>query len=478
MATSPSSSWTSWGSPSAYAVAGGMLALALIPAAAALRNRRRDAEQASKAPPQSRGSEWFAQPDLLGSRTFVRDMGRLAEHAMMNDMPPGFWDFDAAAPDAAEKLQLRLRCRETAPFFAPDKVGELTEKGESEAASCPVRLRRAVWTVALKQRYSPVLAEWVDTAVATEKPAAVLLLTPPGAAPLVVVAFRGSKTYQDYFKTDASPNFMAVPRGAFRRPLQPAGGRRPPSSPGAPSAAAAADSSSHAALKPALMPYLADSKHPCTTVGVWRAYAGDDARDAQGASPRARVRAAVEALLEAQPTARVVVTGHSLGAAIATVCAHDLLAHSPLVRAAGPLSLLTFAAPRFFNRAFLEAMSSLEAAGSLEALRVVVAGDVIPRVPPKQLGGSHGGRARLLLRPDDAACPASFCVDDPDDEALWKIRPANDHICHALYLGGETTPGRQVTVPKDFAWPVPAAAPPPRRVADGAASRTLRSRRR
>ena len=38
---------------------------------------------------------------LLLDRSFVADMAMLAEHFVMHDMEPGFWDFNARAPGAA-----------------------------------------------------------------------------------------------------------------------------------------------------------------------------------------------------------------------------------------------------------------------------------------------------------------------------------------------------------------------------------------
>jgi len=127
---------------------------------------------------------------LLLDRSFVADMAMLAEHFVMHDMEPGFWDFDARAPGAAEGLRLRLGSREAAPFFAPDKVGELRERPAEEAAECQVRARRAAWAVEFKRKHDPKLVQWVDTAVATEKQAAVLLLRPKGTPPLVTVVWR------------------------------------------------------------------------------------------------------------------------------------------------------------------------------------------------------------------------------------------------------------------------------------------------
>lgn len=152
-------------------------------------------------------------------------------------------------------------------------------------------------------------------------------------------------------------------------------------------------------------------------------------------------------------------SARAAGGALATLCAFDLLAQSAVVRAAGALTLLSFAAPRMFNQAFQDAMSALIADGALHALRVVVGGDVIARIPPKQVGCVHGVKPRLLLHPADQAAPCTYTDADPDDADLWPILPADVHVCHALFLGGESTPAHVLTVPNTFAWPLAPTAP-------------------
>jgi len=399
---------------------------------------------------------------LLSSRIFVRDMARLAEHIVMNDVPAEFWSFDASSPDATEALRLQLSCRERAPFFAPDKVGEHTEKPETEKASCKVRWQRASWCVAFNRDYSPVVADCIDTGHNTEKPALVLLLRPRKASgpPLITVAFRGSKTLQDYLITDASPSFLPLPLGELGEQL----GLSSPT----PSAAVEDEGASQPLRNQEggpqseadtsdarLLPFLASSQQPCVTLGCWKAYAGESDRvlDEQD-SPRVRVKRAVERLLLREPHAQIVLTGHSLGGALATLCTFDLLTQSAAVRAAAPITLLNFAAPRMFNQAFQDAMSSFVAGGKLHALRVVIGADMIARLPPRQLGCVHGCRPRLLLHPADEVAPCSYTEEDPDDVMLWPIVPEDVHVCHALYLGGDTTPARAQTVLNVVPWPL------------------------
>ena len=418
--------------------------------------------------------------ELLTSREFVRDMARLSEHIVMNDVPDDFWAFDAAKPDAAEELRLRLNSRERAPFFAPDKIGELQEKPEAEKHRCQVRWQRAFWCVAFKRRYGPSVADWIDTGKDQEKPSLVLLLRPRDGPPIIAVTFRGSKTLQDYVVTDIDPSFLPVPVGGLIGTL---GLEEELGSPSAAEDEAggdgevdgaddeplrrSADPNAEPDLRSArFWPFLSKSKLPCATLGCWKAYAGQGRDEAghgslDGDSPRARVLRAVERLLKRHPTARVVLTGHSLGGALATLCTFDLLAQSAAVRRAAPVTLISFACPRMFNQAFQDAMGKLSAARTIHAVRVVIGADMIPRLPPKALGCQHGTRPRLLLHPDDERAPCSYCEDDPDDKALWRIMPRDDHVCHALYLGGDTTPAHQKTVPKAFDWPIHKGVGPP-----------------
>lgn len=395
---------------------------------------------------------------LLASREFVRDIAWLAEHIVMSDVPDDFWN--DASSSTAPLLQKRLNSREDAPFFAPDKVGDVVARSFDEADQCAVRWQRALWTIKFKERYSPCVADFIDTAVGTEKPAVVLLLRPTSQPPIIAVAFRGSKTMQDYFLTDISPKFVPLPLGALAalaakvlaaKVTDGAAAPPPPRSPPSP------EGPEIDANDARLMALLSETNAPlCATLGLWRAYAGEHADTLDSDTPRARVRRAVERLLTDYPEARLVLTGHSLGGALATLCAFDLLGHSDIVRDARcPLTLVAFAAPRMFNQAFQEVMSEIERAGALHAMRVVVGSDLIARVPPRQLGGHHGVRARLLLHPPLGR--ATLTSDDPDDKELWRIGPADTHICHALYLGGETTSTHGLTVPMSpkSPWPYP-----------------------
>jgi hypothetical protein len=76
----------------------------------------------------------------------VRDIAWLAEHIVMSDIPDDFWN--DASSSTAPLLQKRLNSREEAPFFAPDKVGDVVARTFDEADQCAVRWQRALWATA------------------------------------------------------------------------------------------------------------------------------------------------------------------------------------------------------------------------------------------------------------------------------------------------------------------------------------------
>ena len=201
----------------------------------------------------------------------------------------------------------------------------------------------------------------------------------------------------------------------------------------------------------------------------------EDGRCGAGASPRQRVRLAVEKALREFPRsrARVVITGHSLGGGLAALCAFDLLACCQVLdrcleRSGSALTLLTFAGPRMFNRGFFDRLSALETSGRLCALRVVVGADVIPRLAPRWFGGWPPCRGRLLLHPLESSTAAttmnpglggaergsghiSFDDEDMHDQVTWRILPTDAHVFHALYLAGESSAAHAPGDPREAA---------------------------
>ncbi|KAL1521800.1 hypothetical protein AB1Y20_021453 [Prymnesium parvum] len=384
---------------------------------------------------QAMGTQLGGACSLLASRQLVTDVARISEQLVMDDMLCDYWPCAGSVGSAPA-----VSCREKAAW--PDKCGDIDELRE-------VRRRRAVWAAEIRERYNARVVEWCDTGQGLEKQAVVVLLRPAQEDPIAVVAWRGSKKLADYFLTDISLTFHPLRRD--RGDVEPAKrkgggmfdailGRGGP------------------------MLLLRDSPVPCATRGLWEAYAGSAAREVQQVGPRAQVARALEKLLADEPRCRLCIAGHSLGGALATLCAYDLLTTSAAARARG-LTMISFAAPRFFNAGFQKAMRALQQEGALCPLRVLVPTDLVPRLPPRQIGGLHGVMPRLLLDPVRADSrksprePLSFQDVDRDDDDIWHAgQDMHAHTSHALYLGGECTPKRPQTVPLEVEWPLSSPA--------------------
>jgi len=89
----------------------------------------------------------------------------------------------------------------------------------------------------------------------------------------------------------------------------------------------------------------------------------------------------------------VVLTGHSLGGAIATVCAYDFIRRGSLGLNSKQVSIITFGAPKVGNYAFAIELNKLSAS---RMIRVVGARDIIARVPPHCF---HSGQCYNLRVP-------------------------------------------------------------------------------
>lgn len=93
-----------------------------------------------------------------------------------------------------------------------------------------------------------------------------------------------------------------------------------------------------------------------------------------------------EAVLEAVATARkqhpdfrIVVTGHSLGGAVATIAAGELRA------ASFPADLVTYGSPRVGNEQYVKFITDQPG----KEYRITHDDDIVPRVPPALLGYRH-----------------------------------------------------------------------------------------
>ena len=112
----------------------------------------------------------------------------------------------------------------------------------------------------------------------------------------------------------------------------------------------------------------------------------------------------------------VVVTGHSLGAGLATICYYDICENNIIKK---PM-LYTFASPRIGNPQFAEKINATKT-----AYRVANMEDMVPSVPFPLMGGqsyAHSGKMipfsinlGSVAKNHSSAYSAHFNKDDPDD---------------------------------------------------------------
>ena len=264
-----------------------------------------------------------AHDDLLADRAFVAALAGLSEVLVM---------YDLLSLDPKYVQEMTCVEKDTAPFLsglAPFEVeGRAPKEGD---ATCFVRIKCCEYAHILKSKYAARVVEWIDVKRVTEKQVCILELTHNPQRPVIVVAFRGSRTTEDWFLVNSNQFHQPL-----HLPIDEEGG------------------SVEAVGPPRLMHWLKHSRKTCISLGMWKAYDGRKkpiirkklaARAMSGStppvnegvdppvnegvdppvnegvdprmSPRARVRAAVESLLSSHAASgrrpQLIITGHSMG---------------------------------------------------------------------------------------------------------------------------------------------------------------------
>ncbi|KNC53134.1 uncharacterized protein AMSG_09209 [Thecamonas trahens ATCC 50062] len=100
-------------------------------------------------------------------------------------------------------------------------------------------------------------------------------------------------------------------------------------------------------------------------------------------SVRAQVHIAVRSVMDTHSPQRILVTGHSLGAALATLAVLDIKAAVGNV----PVNVITFGDPRVGDASF--AKHYVRTLGTDSTIRVTWKHDLVPHLPPEALGFVH-----------------------------------------------------------------------------------------
>jgi hypothetical protein len=137
---------------------------------------------------------------------------------------------------------------------------------------------------------------------------------------------------------------------------------------------------------------------------------------------------ALMAFYEANPTLPIFITGHSSGAAIATLFAiHVRMAHPTL-----PVThLITFGSPRVGNDALMKKGETMIA----NWFRIMNQLDMIPTIPPQSFGFRHGGQL-ITCANSSTTCLIEGRVENPGGVAAdWiRIKESVHRVHHDRYV--------------------------------------------
>jgi predicted lipase len=138
----------------------------------------------------------------------------------------------------------------------------------------------------------------------------------------------------------------------------------------------------------------------------------------------------VQALISAHPGSPILVTGHSLGAAVAVHAAVDIMSK---ISGVGSLELYNFGDPRVGNPAFAAWVPTVLPQG--KQFRVTHAADPVPHVPPMVFGFLHAPHE--LWYNNDGSSSWKDCQDSPtsEDDSCSDSTIPIDIDDHLLYLG-------------------------------------------
>ncbi|CAJ0871116.1 8252_t:CDS:2 [Entrophospora sp. SA101] len=128
--------------------------------------------------------------------------------------------------------------------------------------------------------------------------------------------------------------------------------------------------------------------------------------------------------METNPDFKVVLTGHSLGGAIATLTALDLVQNNKKLVSEENLFIFTYGLPRIGNQEFANFVDS-----QLKLNRIVNFEDAVPRLPPKFLDYKHSGSEFWISDPAKAPTDAIIeCQGQEDNKCSLSVKPLKLNI--------------------------------------------------
>lgn len=144
---------------------------------------------------------------------------------------------------------------------------------------------------------------------------------------------------------------------------------------------------------------------------------------------RSQIRAAVASHLRHNPTADVLITGHSLGGALATLCFLDLRETLGVGVSFAPLYI--YGSPRVGNSAF----ATYSASRGVPVFRVVHHRDPVPHLPFESWGYVHPPREVFFDAPQTSFVVCDESGEDPTCSDQFWVMPNLAYLYdHLNYL--------------------------------------------
>ncbi|KAF8305292.1 putative lipase [Trypanosoma cruzi] len=183
----------------------------------------------------------------------------------------------------------------------------------------------------------------------------------------------------------------------------------------------------------------------------------------------AEMRGYLQELVAGKGIEGILITGHSLGGAMATIAAANLMSQNPLFPSALKVLLYTFGQPRVGNEPFVSWLLASFCRGGHESYRVTHKRDPVPHVPPMFVGYLHVPHEVWYDNDGDTVhkncndvfgtpCSALTAKEDPNCSGSVLPIKVEDHL---KYLGvctrcscdpGEAISDEELRLPPELEW--------------------------